>query len=1107
MRNHWLVCVLMTAALLPGAAPGVEVDFSRLTEAIGATGMTGNLGIADPAAVSIQGGTLALSPGTDLSRDTETLLYTSPTDLGDEWTLETQINFRSYARPQQAGLFVGSREKHVRLVIGVLPPWGAAPQVGMYGLDEREQKWDGQYTAGSWAWLRLVKRAGLLWGYVSSDGRNFSLVGTLRPPDVEGPLTAGVCFLDVSPGRTTPRTRGIVARCRNFRATAGYAADMFSAQPRLFVKVKLLSVTPSDRPVKLGGTFYGNIEQRLFRFALLRDGTVPQFHTSWHLPLPWDKIPEAQGLRPGESTEWSDWSGMLIGTQPQMTLGLALWEDGLPRIAEAKGDGGNVKSYQIEVSLASAPADQAILRKINYQADHHTFGLWFPEVPLSAKTGASRILTLREYAQARLDTYRSRGATDCPQPAELIITADSHRGYHNKLYDPATDALEDQIQQLLGVNRKQIEIGDPLRSYKADLYSADLTNVFAGSLAALNKQVPDGPFCVKVGDEMAPLSVAELRGSATGLAAFRAWLQTRVASPADLGLTSFDQAQPLDQADVKRADQARLRYLTAWFLQERTALVYHHFTEACHLVWGDRAVTGTDVYYAAFPAKEDYFIESRLGAFDQQMHHFGSGDDAGIGASQTNTDLFLGDLLRSASQFGSMKTGMLWYPSRIAQGEGTLLSGLTALAHGIQRIHYYGYGPMYSGWEYFSDDRYKVDAFLSASRISQMASRYEKYLLHGRRPSAQVAVLLSRSAPLWAKTSAQDLVSTFGWAAPNTDGAKSALALCGAGGPQGWGVERRMLHSALQWANLPTDILPEEEVESGRLNAYKVLYVYEPNVSAKAQQQIAQWVRDGGSLYLGPGAATRDEVNAPCNLLTTLTGRSDIVSLSSAQLADPKTWQTGATYTEKDLATLGSGETVTVSAPIRGMSFSFTALGRRESLAADGMAVLGRWQDGTAALVAIPVGQGRVLKSGVSLGASYARTADPAMLASRPGVKAPPYSYMSGIGSYWQRTLDADLQSLITLPTRFAAEEPAVQPALSGIDSGLYEMPDGSGALLLLGSYTTADTSALPVRVTLSRPYSKVTTFSRRPILPAWQGNVATLAVGLDVIEAVEFTP
>jgi len=1024
---------------------------------------------------------------------TRTFLYKEIGAVASQWTIETKLVFESELLQQHAGLFFGTDEKHVRFTVG--RP-GDPYTLNLTGPDRQTLPAIPQgYRAGRPLWLRLMRIEDRVWAFFSLDGKTFAAAGYTGAKPLDGLTRAGVCFVDDNPHKNETRIpAGAVKNgCATFAAFS-FSNDTDAALvaniPRVFVKVTLHAVEPADKPVKLAATLYSAVHTRLYKFGLARGGVTPQFPLGWHTTIPWKEIPSDAALKPGESSDWSEWTSFFAAPRLQTTMALALWQDGRPAPEDALRDNGNVAAYDLEISFATAPRDDAIVKRIRYKSDFHTLALYFPPNQGTLDKWAGGIRTLHQYAADRRAVYEKGGATPLNPDRPFDIAVDCHTGYHARLYDAPTQQIENKIKAMLGENIPLIGLALPA------VEPWDPQSVEKFKTAFARAKAPTGRFVAKLGDEPHVVSLDRLRKSEPGLRAFRDWLRAR-------GEEKWENAMPVDSAGVTTDATARLRYLTAWFLQESTAKMFRAMRDACHELWGERVTATADAYFAGFNTTPDYFVESRFGATDRFGHHF-------AGERSYTYDLFNANMYRCAARFGRTKPGFLFFVCRIGQEDGTLLSGHAALSRGLNYIHYYGFGPMYSGWEWFSDDRYKVPAFLAAAQISRTAARYAPYFDRGVQPQPRVATLLSRSANVWAGANefveSLDLLGHEGARAEREKAAKDKRPPTAAAG---WGCERNMLHCALNWANVPVDVLPVEEAVTGRLADYRVLYVYEPNLDADAQQRIADWVRAGGVLYLGPAAATRDEINKPRNLLEALTGQRDTVKLAAFEPGGKfpqrglagEIWSVTSTYNEKNAGLLGVLDTVKL-----GDGREFPALGRKEIIRLDGARTVATYRDGSAAIVALRVGKGCVVKAGTCLGAAYARSGKPALDATTQ-LGLPPVPHWRDEVRFYQRQFDAAVQDAILEPVIQAALQTPVRCSVRGVDANVFEMPDASGAIVMFGNYTTEPTAGLTARVRLSHRYRQARAFSGKPVALEPSADLSVLKFDLGLTEVVELLP
>ena len=92
----------------------------------------------------------------------------------------------------------------------------------------------------------------------------------------------------------------------------------------------------------------------------------------------------------------------------------------------------------------------------------------------------------------------------------------------------------------------------------------------------------------------------------------------------------------------------------------------------------------------------------------------------------------------------------------------------------------------------------------------------------------------------------------------------------------GFGGERIATMTALADAQIPVDIIGEEEVvEDDILSRYRALYVCDPHVDSRAQQRIKEWVAAGGVLWAAGSALARQEYDEPSTALDEVFGLQD----------------------------------------------------------------------------------------------------------------------------------------------------------------------------------------------------------------------------------------
>ena len=191
---------------------------------------------------------------------------------------------------------------------------------------------------------------------------------------------------------------------------------------------------------------------------------------------------------------------------------------------------------------------------------------------------------------------------------------------------------------------------------------------------------------------------------------------------------------------------------------------------------------------------------------------------------------YYAELMRTAARKHELPVGgfliMMGHPE---------LKSYSALAHGSRYLHHWRYGPNYLPYSW-SHSRGAVRA---VATVSKDVARIEDTLCDGRREPAQVALLYAKADPLWGRSQA----------------------------------ENRLVYFSLLHDQIPVDLITEAEIEEdGILDRYRFLYLTDTSVRRASLRKIADWVRDGGAIWLSGGAGTRDELDEPADILTSALG-------------------------------------------------------------------------------------------------------------------------------------------------------------------------------------------------------------------------------------------
>ncbi|HUR45779.1 MAG TPA: hypothetical protein VMZ27_07905, partial [Candidatus Saccharimonadales bacterium] len=340
------------------------------------------------------------------------------------------------------------------------------------------------------------------------------------------------------------------------------------------------------------------------------------------------------------------------------------------------------------------------------------------------------------------------------------------------------------------------------------------------------------------------------------LANFHSWLKSRKLSPAELGVESLDDVEPIESPSALRERQKvslsaanrvfvwttrfrhaaateRLKWLTESFHRYAPSNAYTTTLVADHPYFGGSGLgmgmARENTTWGGFPLSLDWFGLAREHVVDVIGIEDWLGLDFMYGPSSTWEGFQL--IGFQAAMFRSGSRGTLPIITWITPSDekNFRLKSASALCQGSKHFFFWTYGPTATSTEnYWSDLRSAYDGVVSTAR--QLAGA-EHVIAQGKTRPTRVALLYSLSSDLW---------QPFGY-----------LSM----------AERRLTYFSLIHEQYLVDMLTERDMEEGRLRDYDVLYVVDPCVSRTACDQIRHWVKAGGALYGSSGAASRNEFN------------------------------------------------------------------------------------------------------------------------------------------------------------------------------------------------------------------------------------------------------
>ncbi len=526
------------------------------------------------------------------------------------------------------------------------------------------------------------------------------------------------------------------------------------------------------------------------------------------------------------------------------------------------------------------------------------------------------------------------------------------------------------------------------------------------------------------------------------LKSFREWLKARKIPPADLGAATLDEVVPIESPEVLAERQKsnpaaanrtftwttrfrhesanqRIKWLTETFHRGAPAGVLTSTLVADHPYFGGSGLgmgmARENTTWGGYPLSLDWFAMARDHVVDVIGIEDWLGLDYMYGPASTWEGFqligFQAAIMRSASQ-GTMPVITWITPS---DEKNLRLKSASALCQGAKHFFYWTYGPTATSTEnYWSDLRGAYDGI---THITRQLAGAERIIAPGTTRKTRVALLYSLSSDLW---------QPFGY-----------LSM----------AERRLTYFSLIHDQYLVDFLTEQDVDSGRLSGYDVLYVTDPCVSTSACGAIRAWVAAGGSLYGSGGAASRDEFGEP---QPGLAGVFGLQPGPVVQVQDGRFDLRGA---------LNALPWLDEVKPAGGPAFG--ALGLKARATPAGAKVTGTFKDGSPAVFQHSHGKGRAVYTATCPAVSYAKDA-------RFVEKA--------LAEKWPATQ----RDFINSAARQSTAPRLVKLSHPVVEAGIYDSPEGTALVLANFAYTPIP--RLQIEVPVRKAPAKVTSMEKQAL-------------------------
>lgn len=553
---------------------------------------------------------------------------------------------------------------------------------------------------------------------------------------------------------------------------------------------------------------------------------------------------------------------------------------------------------------------------------------------------------------------------------------------------------------------------------------------------------------MKLSDEPGAMSYEHIVSHDVCKLKFAADLKAQGLTPQQLGVASWDEVVPVLPKDKEKRPQLfyysglfRLKSF-ADFLKAGVAAKKKHLPPsvktyvnyspplADHLSWDHR---GTDL-----------FLSHRNGALEMLWTE----DWLGYGASPQQMAPLYAQLRAAGAPTNEVLGGYMIG----VDGATAILQRLKyyeLIAAGARHVNVYNYGPLYAGIDSWSTTH---AIYPTLSAVQHEFGVIDEALKGTTRRKTDIAILYNRTAGIWAH---------------NTSTTEQ---------------DARIIHWALAHAGYDADFVSEEDIETGKLANYKVLYLNGIQIRREAMSKIGNWAWRGGTLFGSAGAGTRDEYNRPLELGEKIFGAQSQNLKLENDSGRPK-------YELRVLPVLDVLSSVAGSgAP----EVSFNQLSFREILTpAAEVKVILKNKAGETAGVLHKFGKGTAIRVAAAPGITYLNDA----------VKEKDYD----IDSYLPKKYRTELRDFIAWPAKLAGAARIAEANAPITEITRYDAKDR--AVVFVINHQAAPMQNFIMKLPQAGHFTKAYTASGKPVqLKSLAGGVLQVSLPLDVTDAVVLT-
>ena len=392
------------------------------------------------------------------------------------------------------------------------------------------------------------------------------------------------------------------------------------------------------------------------------------------------------------------------------------------------------------------------------------------------------------------------------------------------------------------------------------------------------------------------------------------------------------------------------------------------------------------------------------------------------------------------------------------------LSFYTCLAHGMKMVNYFCASPLAVGGteNYVATD--DLPMWRAIYTVSHEAGIFENYVMHGRVRPAQIGLLLSSVDDVWG------------------DFRNNNLAL--------HNNERKAIYYALRHAQMPVDMLSEDDVIDGLAKDYRVIYVTQQWMHSKCLAALQAWVERGGTVVALAGGGFKDEFNRLNPQANNFYGAKNQEITVDPQLVSKYLLEDNKPFlTKQDLPVYEPIDTATWG---QGTASGVPVIVWKQNLEVGDGKVIGTFKDGRPAVIEKLHGQGKVYLFGFLPGQAYLKSGLPVRPVDRGGTDA-------GFDHFLPTGMDVDLRRRLVddfLPKDFVRPVVCSEPL---VETTSIDSPGKLGVPLI--NYTGKPIEKLTVKIAGLQSAKSVRSVERGVLKPKFDGELCTIELPINVAD------